>query len=101
MDTWHFLLNGLAFALSPHILAYILFGAVAGMVIGMLPGLGASSGMALLLPVTIGMQPAAALGMLAALYYGCMYGHTVTSIVLSAPASGEVAATFDGYPLSK
>jgi putative tricarboxylic transport membrane protein len=101
MQPWHYVVDSLLADLHPSILIWIVFGAFAGMATGLLPGLGAAAGMALLIPVTLTMDPVPALAMLTALYYGSMYGHTVTSIVLNAPADAAVASTFDGYPLTK
>ena len=70
------------------------------MVVGIIPGFGPSAGIAILMPLTFGMDPIAAVVMLAAIYYAAMYGGTITSILLNTPgASATVAATFDGYPL--
>ena len=69
---------------------------------GVIPGFGPSAGLAILLPVTFGMDPVGAIMMLAAIYYGAMYGGTITSILLNTPGeSATVASTFDGFPLAK
>ncbi len=73
-----------------------------GMIVGIIPGFGPSAGLAILLPVTFGMDPIGAVMMLAAIYYGAMYGGTITSILLNTPGeSATVASTFDGYPLAQ
>ena len=90
---------GLSVALSPTNLVYLLIGTMIGMVVGIIPGFGPSAGIAILMPITFGMDPIAAVVMLAAIYYGSMYGGTITSILLNTPGeSATVAATFDGYP---
>jgi putative tricarboxylic transport membrane protein len=77
-------------------------GAMIGMIVGIVPGFGPSAGLAILLPITYGMDPVGAVMMLAAIYYAAMYGGTITSILLNTPGeSATVASTFDGYPLAK
>ncbi|WP_428929135.1 tripartite tricarboxylate transporter permease [Marinibacterium sp. SX1] len=93
---------GFSVAVTPMNLVYLLVGAVVGMTVGVIPGFGPSAGLAILLPVTFGMDPIGAIMMLAAIYYGAMYGGTITSILLNTPGeSATVASTFDGYPLAR
>ncbi|AGI70255.1 putative TTT-family transporter large permease TctA component (plasmid) [Octadecabacter antarcticus 307] len=102
MDIFSDLLMGLAIAVTPINLIYLLIGAALGMVVGVIPGFGPSAGLAILLPMTFGMEPTSAIVMLAAIYYGAMYGGTITSILLNTPGeSATVASTFDGFPLAK
>ncbi len=102
MDIFGDLVMGLSIAITPINLLYLLIGAIVGMVVGVIPGFGPSAGLAILLPVTFGMDPTGAIMMLAAIYYGAMYGGTITSILLNTPGeSATVASTFDGYPLAK
>lgn len=102
MDIFADLIMGLSVAITPINILYLLIGAVIGMIVGVIPGFGPSAGLAILLPVTFGMDPIAAIMMLAAIYYGAMYGGTITSILLNTPGeSATVASTFDGYPLAK
>ncbi|WP_146588650.1 tripartite tricarboxylate transporter permease [Puniceibacterium confluentis] len=102
MDVFGDLLMGLSIAITPINMLYLLIGAIVGMVVGVIPGFGPSAGLAILLPVTFGMDPTGAIMMLAAIYYGAMYGGTITSILLNTPGeSATVASTFDGYPLAK
>ncbi|MGQ0547852.1 MAG: tripartite tricarboxylate transporter permease, partial [Betaproteobacteria bacterium] len=102
MDIFANLLLGLSVAVSPANLAYLFAGVMIGMVVGIIPGFGPAAALAILLPVTIGMNPAEAVIMLAAIYYGAQYGGTVTSILLNTPGeSSSVASTFDGYPLAQ
>ena len=69
--------------------------------IGILPGIGPAAGIALLLPVTFGMPPVSALIMLAGIYYGSMYGGTLTSVLINTPGeSASVMTTLDGYQLA-
>ena len=102
MDIFSDLMMGLSVAVSPINLLYLLIGAFVGMIVGVIPGFGPSAGLAILLPVTFGMDPIGAIMMLAAIYYGAMYGGTITSILLNTPGeSATVASTFDGFPLAK
>lgn len=102
MDIFSNLVMGLSIAITPINLMYLLIGAMVGMIVGVIPGFGPSAGLAILLPVTFGMDPVGAITMLAAIYYGSMYGGTITSILLNTPGeSATVASTFDGYPLAK
>ncbi|QQK78428.1 tripartite tricarboxylate transporter permease [Salicibibacter cibarius] len=78
----------------------ILLGAIAGTLVGILPGLGSSAGLALLFPVTLGMEASMALVFLASIYLGSMYGGRVTSILINIPGdAAAIVSTFDGYPM--
>ena len=102
MDLFDNLLLGLSVAISPVNLAWLFVGVMVGMVVGIIPGFGPSAALAILLPVTFGMDPNSAVIMLAAIYYGSQYGGTITSILLNTPGeSSSVASTFDGYPLAQ
>ncbi|MGI6451327.1 MAG: tripartite tricarboxylate transporter permease [Desulfitobacteriia bacterium] len=87
---------------EPIYLLYCLVGVIFGVIIGALPGLGPSAGLAIILPITFGMNPVAGIIMMAGIYYGSMYGGSITSILINVPGDpSSVATTFDGYPLSK
>lgn len=102
MDIFSDLIMGLSIAITPINLVYLLLGAAIGMIVGVIPGFGPSAGLAILLPMTFGMDPIGAIMLLAAIYYGAMYGGTITSILLNTPGeSATVASTFDGFPLAK
>ena len=102
MEVLDHLLLGLSVAITPINLAYLFAGVMIGMIVGIIPGFGPSAGIAILLPITFGMEPTGAVIMLAAIYYGSMYGGTITSILLNTPGeSSTVASTFDGYPLAQ
>ncbi len=102
MDSLSGILHGLAVAATPTHLLYTLLGTFIGTMISHLPGIGPSAGIALLLPVTFGMDPATALMMLAGIYYGCMYGGAVTAILLNTPGDAAAVMTvLDGYPLAR
>ncbi len=92
---------GFGVALQPINLLMAFVGAFVGTVIGVLPGIGPVSGIALLIPVIIGLHPASALIMLTAVYYGTMYGGSTTSILVNVPGeASSVATTFDGYQMA-
>src|SRR5499427_8673303 len=102
MDSWQGLLHGLAVAATPTHLLYTLLGTFIGTMVSHLPGIGPSAGIALLIPVTFGMDPTIALMMLAGIYYGCMYGGAVTAILLNTPGDAAAVMTvLDGYPLAR
>jgi putative tricarboxylic transport membrane protein len=102
MGSLHGILHGLAVAAQPSHLLYILVGTFIGTMISHLPGIGPSAGIALLIPVTFGMDPATALMMLTGIYYGCMYGGAVTAILLNTPGDAAAVMTvLDGYPLAR
>jgi putative tricarboxylic transport membrane protein len=102
MDSAHGILHGLSVAFEPAHLLYTLIGVFIGTMISHLPGIGPSAGIALLIPVTFGMDPTAALMMLAGIYYGCMYGGAVTAILINTPGdAAAVMTTLDGYPLAR
>lgn len=102
MELFDNLLLGLSVAITPVNILYMLAGAMIGMLVGVIPGFGPAAGLSILLPLTFGMDPIGAVMMLAAIYYGAMYGGTITSILLNTPGeSATVASTFDGYPLAQ
>ena len=85
METFQHLMSGFAVALSPLNLLFATIGCVLGTLIGVLPGLGPAAGTALLIPITFKLDPTAAIIMLAAIYYGAMYGGTITSVLVNVP----------------
>ncbi|CUI39108.1 tripartite tricarboxylate transporter permease [Cognatishimia activa] len=97
------LLIGLQTALSLQNLLMVIGGCLIGPLIGMLPGLGPMSIIAIMIPVAISMgDPSAALILLAGVYYGAIFGGSTSSILLNAPGvAGTVASSFDGYPMAK
>jgi putative tricarboxylic transport membrane protein len=102
MDILSNLALGLSVCANPIVLLYALIGVTAGIVIGALPGLGPGAGIAVLLPMTYGMNPVAGIVMLAGIYYGAMYGGSISAILINTPGDGAaVITTLDGYPLAK
>ena len=94
--------TGFEVAFQPVNLFYCFVGVLVGMVIGVLPGLGASATIALLLPLTFALGPEASIIMLAGIYYGSIYGGTITAILLQLPGEANSAVTvIDGYPLGQ
>ena len=94
--------TGFAVALRPHNLMFGTIGVVLGTAVGVLPGLGPSVAIAILLPVTFGLDPTAAFILFGGIYYGAMYGGSTTSILINTP--GDAASsltTLDGYPMAK
>jgi TctA family transporter len=93
---------GLSTAVSPLNLLYCLIGVFLGTAIGVLPGLGPTATIAMLLPVTFALQPISALIMLAGIYYGSQYGGSTTSILVNLPGeAASVVTTLDGYQMAK
>jgi putative tricarboxylic transport membrane protein len=96
------LFQGFAIALQPQNLVFIALGVLIGQIVGALPGLGPAAGMALLLPLTFGLEPATAIMMLAGIMYGGQYGGTLTSVLINVPgeASGVMTA-LDGHAMAR
>ncbi len=102
MDALSALLGGLAGALTPTNLLFVFAGVLIGTVVGVLPGLGPITAIALLIPLSFGLDPAAGLILLSGVYYGAMYGGSITSILIRTP--GEVASAvtaLDGHEMAK
>jgi putative tricarboxylic transport membrane protein len=77
-------------------------GILLGVVIGVLPGLGGANGVAILLPLTFGMDPTSAIILLSSIYWGALFGGAITSVLFNIPGEPwSVATTFDGYPLAQ
>src|SRR5918992_1356460 len=96
------LLLGLQTAVTPENLVWCFVGVLTGTVIGLLPGLGSTTGVAILIPLTLVMEPVTALIMLAGIYYGAQYGGTITSVLISTPGeAASVVTTLDGYQMAR
>ena len=96
------LLNGFREALTIQNLIACFAGVLAGTVVGVLPGIGPVSAMALLLPFSFGLDASTSLILLAGVYYGSMYGGSTTSILISVPGEGaSVVTCIDGYQMAK
>jgi putative tricarboxylic transport membrane protein len=95
-------LDGFVTALQPLNLSYLVLGTAVGMIIGALPGLGPLFGVALMLPLTFGMQPATAIIFLTAVHAATAYGDSFASIMINTPGGvGSVASCWDGYPMAQ
>jgi putative tricarboxylic transport membrane protein len=95
-------LDGFGVVFQPTNMLYCLIGVVVGMLIGVLPGLGPAATIAILLPVTFGIEPVAAIIMLAGIFYGAQYGGTITSVLLRLPGeASSVVTVFDGHALAR
>ena len=96
------MINGLFQALDGWNLLLIIFGTFMGIIFGSMPGLTATMGLALLVPFTFGMEPAAGLIMLAGIYVGAMYADAIPAILINTPGTpAAIATTFDGFPLAQ
>lgn len=99
---WQGIFHGFVTVLQPENILFVMFGGFLGTIVGMLPGLGPATAIAVLIPVTFGMDPTSALIFMATIYYGAMYGGSLSSILINTPGDGSaVAATFDGYQMAK
>lgn len=96
------LLNGFQTAFSFYHLALMACGVMLGILVGVLPGLGAPNGVTLLLPLTFSMTPVSAIILLSSMYWGALFGGSTTSILFNIPGEpSSVATTFDGHPMAR
>ncbi|MCE2689545.1 MAG: tripartite tricarboxylate transporter permease [Rubrivivax sp.] len=96
------LLLGLQGVATPGNMALLVMGCLLGTFIGMMPGLGPVTAVSLLIPVVLTMPPASGMVLLAAIYYGAMFGGSTASVLINAPGeSSSVPTTFDGYPMAR
>jgi len=87
---------------NPYSLLYILTGVTAGIIVGCLPGLTATMGVALLVPLTFSLSPVQGLLLLMGIFTGGIYGGSIAGILIRTPGTPAAAATLlDGYPLSQ
>lgn len=102
LDNIASLISGFVVALTLQHIILMLAGVAFGLVVGVLPGLGAPNGVGLLLPLTFTMEPVSAIILLTSLYWGALIGGSITSILFNIPGEpSSVATTFDGYPMAK
>ncbi|MCL3883270.1 tripartite tricarboxylate transporter permease [Marivita sp. GX14005] len=104
METLNLLAVGFSVALTPLNIALLLLGCFSGTLIGALPGLGPVNGVAILIPLTFafGFDATSSLILLSAVYFGCMYGGRISSILLNIPGDEPaVMTTLDGFPMSQ
>lgn len=101
-DSLALLMGGFAAALQPENLLFAFAGCFLGTLVGVLPGIGPSATIAILLPVTFALPPTASIIMLAAIYYGTQYGGTITTVLFNTPGEAASAITgVDGYAMAK
>jgi putative tricarboxylic transport membrane protein len=102
MDILNQLFMGFSVALQPMNLLYCLLGCMIGTMVGVLPGLGPTAAMSLLLPVTYHVEPVSAVIMLSGIFYGAMYGGSITSILVNIPGeAASVVTCLDGYQMAR
>src|SRR5512142_2252105 len=102
MESFGFLMHGFQTALQPTNLLFAVLGCLMGTLIGILPGVGPAAGTAILIPITFALDPTPAIIMLAAIYYGAMYGGTITSVLVNVPGEAASAITcIEGYEMAK
>jgi putative tricarboxylic transport membrane protein len=93
---------GFATAASPENLLFCFVGVILGTLIGVLPGIGATATIAMLLPITFQLEPVSSLIMLAGIYYGAQYGGSTTAILINMPGESSSAVTaIDGYQMAR
>lgn len=104
METLSLLLNGFSVAFTVETLTLALIGCFLGTLFGALPGVGPANGVAILIPLVFALElsPVPALTLLTSIYFGCMYGGRITSILLNIPGDeSAVMTTLDGYPMTR
>ncbi|API93220.1 tripartite tricarboxylate transporter TctA [Virgibacillus pantothenticus] len=102
MNTLEGLWQGFQVAFSLEGIFFVFIGVTIGTLIGMLPGLGPITAIAIMIPMVYGMDPTIAMVLMAGVYYGAVFGGSTSSILLNAPGvSGTVATSFDGYPMAQ
>ncbi|MBW9071290.1 tripartite tricarboxylate transporter permease [Agrobacterium pusense] len=102
MELFDNVLLGLQTAMTLQNLLYCLIGCLLGTLIGVLPGVGPTTTIALLLPITFGLDPSTSLIMLAGIYYGAQYGGSTTAILVNLPGEASSAVTaIDGYKMAQ
>src|SRR4030042_366207 len=102
MGSFDNFLMGLMVALQPTNLFYCFIGCVAGTIVGVLPGIGPTAAVALLLPTTFSLNPISAIIMLSGIAYGSAYGGSTTSILVNVPGeASSVVTCLDGYQMAR
>ncbi len=93
---------GFAVAFTPINLLVVTAGVIVGTVIGALPGIGPVAGISILIPLAFGMNPTSAMILMCGVYYGCMYGGTITSVLMNVPGeSSSIMTCLDGYAMAQ
>jgi putative tricarboxylic transport membrane protein len=93
---------GFAIAFTPANMLFVTIGVIIGTLIGALPGIGPVSGLSILIPLAFGMNPISAMILMCGIYYGCMYGGTITSVLMNVPGeSASIMTCLDGYAMAR
>jgi putative tricarboxylic transport membrane protein len=102
MDLIANLSTGFSVAFAPINLVFVTAGVIIGTLIGALPGIGPVAGLSILIPLAFGMDPTGAMILMCGVYYGCMYGGTITSVLLNVPGeSSSLMTCLDGYQMAQ
>lgn len=102
METLALLAQGFAVALTPDNIIWSIIGVTLGTAIGVLPGIGPATTVAILMPLTVGLPPVSAFIMFAGIYYGAQYGGSTTSILLNTPGeAGSMMTAVDGNAMAR
>ena len=102
MDQLGLLAQGFAGTLTPMNMLWVVVGCVLGTAVGVLPGLGSSMAVALLLPMTFALDPTAAFIMFSGVYFGGLFGDSTMAILMNTPGQGSaIASTFEGHKMAK
>src|SRR5262245_40001608 len=102
MDAFWSLVAGFGVALRPANLVFAFVGSVIGTAVGALPGIGPTAGLPILLPLASKLDATGAIIMLSAIYYGAMYGGTITTVLMRVPGEAASAVTaIDGYEMAR
>ena len=102
MEALSLLMEGFAHAFTPMNLVFVLVGCLLGTAVGVLPGLGSSMAVALLLPMTFALDPTAAFIMFAGVYFGGLFGDSTMAILMNTPGQASaIASTFEGHKMAR
>ena len=102
METYNYIILGFKIGLQPINILFCFLGVSIGTLVGVLPGLGPTAAMALILPTTFYISPVSAIIMLSGVYYGAMYGGSTTSILVNVPGeAASVITCLDGYQMAR
>lgn len=102
MSTFDLWVEGAQIALSPNNMMWLFFGSLVGLFVGILPAIGGGSAVAVMLPLTFGLDPITGVIFLVAIHATAHYGDSISSILINVPGGvSTVASCWDGYPLSQ
>jgi putative tricarboxylic transport membrane protein len=102
VEDFNNLMMGFSVVMQPYNLMVVVVGLILGIIVGVLPGLGGANGVAILIPIVVTMPATSGMIFLCMIYWGALYGGSITSILFNIPGEPwAVAATFDGYPMAK